>query len=133
MAYTLVYVIFLLYLCSQILITINFYMKKLLVILLSCLCIAAQGKEYAYQSVDGDPMGARIYKLENGLTVYLTQNKTEPVIQTFIAVRAGAQNDPLESTGLAHYQEHIMFKGTKSYGTTDYEKELPNLLAIDSR
>ena len=125
------YVNFLLYLCSRIL-TINFYMKKLLVILLSCLCIAAQGKEYAYQSVDGDPMGARIYRLENGLTVYLTQNKTEPVIQTFIAVRAGAQNDPLESTGLAHYQEHIMFKGTKSYGTTDYEKELPNLLAIDS-
>ncbi len=77
-------------------------------------------------------MQARIYKLDNGLTVYLSQNKEKPEIQTYIAVRAGSQNDPLESTGLAHYQEHIMFKGTKQYGTTNYEKELPNLLAIDS-
>ncbi|MBQ2608632.1 MAG: insulinase family protein, partial [Paludibacteraceae bacterium] len=89
-------------------------------------------KEYAYKTVDGDPMQARIYTLDNGLTVYLTENHAEPVIQTMIAVRAGSQNDPLESTGLAHYQEHIMFKGTKSYGTTDYEKEIPNLRAIDS-
>lgn len=89
-------------------------------------------KEYTYQSVEGDPLQARIYTLDNGLTVYLTQNKAKPEILTYIVVRAGAQNDPLESTGLAHYQEHIMFKGTERYGTTDYEKELPNLLAIDS-
>lgn len=89
-------------------------------------------KEYTYQSVEGDPLQARIYTLDNGLTVYLTQNKAKPEILTHIVVRAGAQNDPLESTGLAHYQEHIMFKGTERYGTTDYEKELPNLLAIDS-
>ena len=91
-----------------------------------------QAKEYKYQTVEGDPMQARIYTLNNGLTVYLTQNKEKPEIQTFIAVRAGSQNDPLESTGLAHYQEHIMFKGTKQYGTTDYAKEEPNLRAIDS-
>ena len=91
-----------------------------------------QAKEYTYKTVEGDPMHARIYTLDNGLTVYLSQNKEKPEIQTYIAVRAGAQNDPLESTGLAHYQEHIMFKGTKSYGTTDYERELPNLRAIDS-
>ena len=77
-------------------------------------------------------MKARIYTLDNGLTVYLSENHEKPEIQTFIAVRVGAQNDPLESTGLAHYQEHIMFKGTKSYGTTNYEAELPNLNAIDS-
>ena len=91
-----------------------------------------QAKEYSYKTMDGDPLRARIYTLNNGLTLYLTQNKEKPVILTYIAVRAGAQNDPLESTGLAHYQEHIMFKGTERYGTTDYEAELPNLLAIDS-
>lgn len=106
-------------------------MKKLFFGLLACLALTAQAKEYTYKTVEGDPMQARIYTLENGLTVYLTQNPTEPVIQTYIAVRAGSQNDPLESTGLAHYQEHIMFKGTKSYGTTDYAKELPNLTAIE--
>lgn len=106
-------------------------MKKILLLVLACCALSVQAKEYAYKTVDGDPLKARIYTLDNGLTVYLTQNAAEPVIQTYIVVRAGSQNDPLESTGLAHYQEHIMFKGTKSYGTTDYEKELPNLKAID--
>ena len=89
-------------------------------------------KQYPYRTVDGDPLKARIYTLDNGLTVYLTQNKEKPEILTYIVVRAGAQNDPLESTGLAHYQEHLMFKGTRRYGTKDYEKEVPLLNAIDS-
>lgn len=106
-------------------------MKKLLFFVLVCCALGVQAKEYTYKTVEGDPLKARIYTLDNGLTVYLTQNQTEPEIQTFIVVRAGSQNDPLESTGLAHYQEHIMFKGTKSYGTTDYAKEEPNLKAIE--
>lgn len=107
-------------------------MKKIILFVLACTAITLQAKEYTYRTVAGDPLQARIYTLDNGLTVYLTENHAEPKIQTFIAVRAGSQNDPLESTGLAHYQEHIMFKGTKHYGTTDYERELPNLIAIDS-
>lgn len=108
-------------------------MKRLFIALaLIVMSFGLSAKEYAYKSVPGDPMQARIYTLDNGLTVYLTQNKEKPEILTYIVVRAGAQNDPLESTGLAHYQEHIMFKGTERYGTTDYEAERPNLLAIDS-
>ena len=107
-------------------------MKKIYFALMAFLALSVQAKEYKYQSVEGDPLQARIYKLDNGLTVYLTRNTEKPEIQTFIAVRAGSQNDPEESTGLAHYQEHIMFKGTQNYGTTNYAKELPNLLAIDS-
>jgi len=107
-------------------------MKKIFFLFMAVSAMTMQAKEYAYKTVEGDPMQARIYTLDNGLTVYMTQNKEEPEIFMNIAVRAGSQNDPLESTGLAHYQEHIMFKGTKQYGTTDYEKELPNLLAIDS-
>ena len=107
-------------------------MKKIFLLMLALTAWTLQAKEYTYQSVEGDPMQARIYTLDNGLTVYLTQNKEKPEIQTYIVVRAGSQNDPLKSTGLAHYQEHIMFKGTKQFGTTNYAKELPNLLAIDS-
>ena len=106
-------------------------MKKLF-LFLAVVALMSSCHKYEYRTVEGDPLQTRIYTLDNGLTVYLSQNKEKPEIQTFIAVRAGGQNDPLESTGLAHYQEHIMFKGTKSYGTTDYEKELPNLNAIDS-
>ena len=106
-------------------------MKKLF-LFLAVVALMSSCQKYPYRTVEGDPLQTRIYTLDNGLTVYLSQNKEKPEIQTFIAVRAGGQNDPLESTGLAHYQEHIMFKGTKSYGTTDYEKEIPNLNAIDS-
>ncbi len=70
-----------------------------------------------------DPTGTRMYRLQNGLTVYLSKNTLEPRIQTFIAVRAGSKNDPAETTGLAHYLEHMMFKGTDHIGTTNWERE----------
>ena len=55
----------------------------------------------------------------------MTVNKEEPRIQTYIAVRSGGKNDPHETTGLAHYFEHLMFKGTEQFGTQDYEAEKP--------
>ena len=78
---------------------------------------------YSYESVENDPTGLRLYTLDNGLKVYLSQNKDEPKIQTYVAVRAGSNYDPVESTGLAHYLEHMLFKGTSEFGTLNWEKE----------
>jgi len=78
---------------------------------------------YTYQFVTNDPMQSRIYTLKNGLKVYLSVNKNEPRIQTFIAVKAGSTYDPHETTGLAHYLEHMMFKGSTKMSTTNWEKE----------
>lgn len=83
-----------------------------------------EGK-YSYVTADGDPTKTRIYKLDNGLTVYLTVYKNEPRIQTYIPVKAGSKNDPADATGLAHYLEHMVFKGTDLYGSKDYAKEGP--------
>jgi predicted Zn-dependent peptidase len=83
----------------------------------------ARDGNYEYQYVQGDPLNARIYKLDNGLTVFLTVYKNEPRVQTYIAVKAGSKNDPADATGLAHYLEHMLFKGTDKFGTTDYAKE----------
>ena len=58
---------------------------------------------FSYESVTNDPTGLRLYTLDNGLQVYLSKNTEEPKIQTYIAVRAGSNYDPKESTGLAHY------------------------------
>jgi predicted Zn-dependent peptidase len=88
-------------------------------------------KKYTYQSVPDDPLKARIYKLSNGLTVYMTVYKDAPRIQTYIATRAGSKNDPADATGLAHYLEHMLFKGTDKYGALDYEKEKPLLDKIE--
>ena len=86
-----------------------------------------------YETVKGDPMHAKIYTLGNGLKVYMTVNKEQPRLQTYIAVRNGGKNDPSDNTGLAHYLEHIMFKGTESFGTSDYAAEKPILDKIEEQ
>lgn len=80
-------------------------------------------QSYTYQSVSGDPMGTRVYTLSNGLRVYLSVNKDEPRINTKIAVRAGSKNDPSDCTGLAHYLEHMLFKGNSKIASKDWNKE----------
>lgn len=85
-----------------------------------------------YESVRSDMSKTQIYTLDNGLKVYMSVNKTTPRIQTAIAVRVGGKNDPAETTGLAHYFEHLMFKGTESFGTSDYAAEKPMLDEIES-
>ncbi len=89
-------------------------------------------KEYQYESVKGDPLNARIYTLDNGLKVYLSVYKDAPRIQTYIAVKAGSKSDPADATGLAHYLEHMLFKGTDKYGSLDYVKEKPELDKIEN-
>ncbi|WP_300725916.1 pitrilysin family protein [uncultured Bacteroides sp.] len=91
----------------------------------------ASPKDYTYTTVPNDPLKARIYTLDNGLKVYMTVNKEQPRIQTYIAVRVGGKNDPAETTGLAHYFEHLMFKGTDHFGTMNYEAEKPLLDQIE--
>ena len=91
----------------------------------------SKGKQYTYRSVEGDPMQSRIYTLDNGLTVYMTVYREKPRIQTYIAVKVGSKNDPLETTGMAHYFEHLMFKGSEQFGTSDYAAEKPLLDRIE--
>ena len=95
------------------------------------LATACNGSKYECETVDNDPMGVQIYTLKNGLKVYMSVNKNSPRIQTAIAVNAGSKNEPEESTGLAHYLEHVMFKGTEQFGTKDYTKEKPMLDEIE--
>ena len=91
--------------------------------LLSCRPMMNEVKEYPYATVPGDSLHTRIYTLDNGLTVYMSPNKEQPRIFTSIAVRAGSKNDPSGTTGLSHYLEHMLFKGTDSIGSLDYAKE----------
>lgn len=78
---------------------------------------------YEYITVTHDENKVRIYTLKNGLKVFLAQNFDAPRIQTYIPVRTGSNNDPSDNTGLAHYLEHMMFKGTSKIGTQNWEKE----------
>jgi predicted Zn-dependent peptidase len=90
----------------------------------------ATSNGYTYKYVTNDPMKARFYTLKNGLSVILTENHKEPRIAVNIAVRTGSNNDPRDHTGLAHYLEHLLFKGTDKFGTLNWTKEKPYLDSI---
>jgi len=92
---------------------------------------APTSSDYRYETAPNDPLGVRVYTLANGLKVYLSDYKNAPRIQTYLAVRAGSKNDPATATGLAHYLEHMVFKGTSRLSTKDWSKEKPELDKIE--
>ena len=67
------------------------------------------------------------HTLANGLTILLSPNSEEPRFYAEIVTRAGSKHDPSTNTGLAHYLEHLLFKGSKHFGTTNFTKEKPLL------
>jgi zinc protease len=70
------------------------------------------------------------FTLDNGLTVILNPDPSAIAVYGAMAVKAGSKNDPKDATGMAHYLEHLLFKGTMDLGTTDYAKEKPFLDSI---
>jgi predicted Zn-dependent peptidase len=105
-------------------------MNGLILIFLPLLLNGQATNTYTYDTVPGDPLKARIYTLNNGLKVYLSVYKDEPKFQSMIGIKAGSKNDPADHTGLAHYLEHMLFKGTDVYGTRDFTKEAPLIDSI---
>lgn len=101
-------------------------------ILALCSSFSAYAYTHSFDTVPGDPLHSLQYTLPNGLKVFMTVNKDTPRIQTLIPVRVGGKNDPAETTGLAHYFEHMMFKGSTHFGTRDYNAEKPLLDSIEA-
>lgn len=93
---------------------------------------ATDNSGYQYETVINDKTGVRVYTLKNGLKVFLAKNDDAPKIQTYIPVRTGSNNDPADNTGLAHYLEHMMFKGTSKLASANWAKEKPLLDQISS-
>lgn len=89
--------------------------------------MAASGYHRVNAANPDDPLHTAIFELDNGLQVYLTENHEEPRFYAEIAVRAGSKQDPASATGLAHYLEHLLFKGNQHMGTLDYAAEKPYL------
>ncbi|MBR1840441.1 MAG: insulinase family protein [Prevotella sp.] len=98
--------------------------KTALLLTLTLLCSIAGRAEV------NDPINLQTYTLDNGLKVFISVNKEQPRITAHVAVNTGSRNDPAETTGLAHYLEHLMFKGSKLFGTSNYAAEEPLLNKI---
>ena len=88
--------------------------------------------KFSWQEVENDPTHTRFYTLKNGLTVIISENHLEPRVMALFTTKAGSKNDPATNTGLAHYLEHMLFKGTDRFGSLDYAKEKVELDRIES-
>ena len=118
------------------------FKKKILMLFAVAVMFSAQAQDYqwkeaksggyTYKYVTNDPTQARFYTLKNGLTVILSPTKKDPRIQAYVATKAGSKTDPATNTGLAHYLEHMLFKGTDKYGSLDWAKEKAELDKIDA-
>ncbi|MBQ0034926.1 MAG: insulinase family protein, partial [Bacteroidales bacterium] len=95
-------------------------MKKILSLMLALLSVSAFLKAETTL-----PAELQEYKLQNGLTVILWEDHEQPDVEGYVVTRAGAIDEPQEYTGLAHYLEHMLFKGTQQIGAVDWEKEKP--------
>lgn len=93
-------------------------MKKMFLCALMLLCGVALSSAQSRE-------GLSEYKLDNGLTVMLWEDHDQPDVTGYVVVRAGAVDEPGEYTGLAHYLEHMLFKGTQRIGALDWEAEKP--------
>ena len=107
--------------------------KFFMMMLVALACLVTAQAAPTGTTVPGDPMATQMYTLSNGLKVFLSVNHQSPRIAAHIAVRTGSRNDPAETTGLAHYLEHLMFKGTKQFGTSNYQAERALLDTIEAR
>jgi predicted Zn-dependent peptidase len=83
---------------------------------------------YSFSQTTG--LVVETYKLQNGLTVYLNEDKTASNVYGAVWVNAGGKNDPADATGMAHYLEHMLFKGTEQLGTQNFSVEKTHLDSI---
>src|SRR5574342_192868 len=67
------------------------------------------------------------HKLANGLTLLMVERHQTPVVSINMTFGVGGVNEQIGQTGLAHLYEHMAFKGTRTVGTKNYEKERPIL------
>ncbi len=83
------------------------------------------GPSFEVRSFAGDPIAVKQFTLDNGLTVLLSENHERPEVFGAVVVRTGGKNDPADNTGMAHYLEHMLFKGTQTLGTSNWAAEAP--------
>ncbi len=104
----------------------HFFLKTILtvVIIATSFYCFSQSLVYSYKNKS---LSFKEIKLSNGLTVILNEDHSEPKVFGVVITKAGGKNDPKDATGMAHYQEHMLFKGTQDLGTTNWEKEKPHI------
>ena len=100
---------------------------KINVVLISLFLSGSVFSQIKLKEYPNDKLGLKEATLANGMRVFLIENHNKPEIVGSFVVNVGSKNDPEDNTGMAHYLEHMLFKGTQTLGTLDYEKEKVHL------
>ncbi len=109
----------------------NLFSPPLFSLLLIFTCFLSTIAQQEVKTYPNDSFGMKELTLDNGMKVYLLENHNKPEVYGGIIVNVGSKNDPADNTGMAHYLEHMLFKGTTKMGTTDYNKEKVHLDKIN--
>ena len=106
-------------------------MNRIYIILIAACCVLTASASRVGVKGDGNPCQVKEIRLSNGLTVWLNEDHSQPKVYGALVVRAGAKDCP--NTGIAHYLEHVLFKGTQKIGTVDYAAEKQWLDSISAK
>lgn len=104
-------------------------LPSIVILLVSASGLVAQ---HGFSSIPGDPAATKIHTLANGLRVYVSVNDNQPRATVYVVAKTGSKQDPADATGLAHYLEHMLFKGNEEFGTLDFAREKPFIDRIES-
>ena len=81
--------------------------------------------------IDRVANGVSEFTLDNGMKFIVLERHQAPVVSMMLYAKVGAVNEADGHTGVAHYLEHLAFKGTTKIGTKDYQAEAPLLQEMD--
>ena len=88
---------------------------------------------YGVDSSESETLDVHTFVLDNGLTIYINEDHNTTSVFGAVVVKGGGKRDPKDATGIAHYLEHLLFKGTDQMGTIDYSSEKVYLDSIQMK
>jgi predicted Zn-dependent peptidase len=101
---------------------------RLAVVLLSLLLFTSTGVAFGNSTLEEKVIE---HQFANGMKLLVVERHDTPIVSAYITIGVGSVHETSETRGVAHLLEHMLFKGTKTLGTTDYQKEQPILAQIE--
>ena len=93
--------------------------------------IGVRGAPLAAQTSPGERLPVTEVTLENGLRVLVLPRETSPTVAFVMQFKVGGVNEHIGNTGIAHLLEHMLFKGSETIGTTDFDAERSLFVEMD--
>jgi len=107
-------------------------MKKPIQFLLGLICAVVLVPAAGFsQNLEAFEEKVTEFTLDNGLHFIIVEREVAPVAHFFTYVDVGAANEPVGATGIAHIFEHMVFKGSHTIGTTNYQQEVQYINQMD--